>query len=169
MGPLLLGDRFFQPMSLYVQHVFGPRPTNRVAPGPHPGLRNYRLEWEPRDTHGVSRIEVSKMWGSCLTGGATISLGRASSGNATDGGGVHRAVESVSQGEYEGRAGDAAVGAAGARKGGVGEEGQAAVEVRREAGAQDEQRENTRCAYGAGRGEGEEGARGSGAQGGEGA
>ena len=109
------------------------------------------------------------MWGSCLTGGAAISLSRASSGKAADGGGVHRAVESVSQGEYERRAGDAAVGAAGARKGGVGEEGQAAVEARREAGAQDEQRENTGCAYGRGRGVGEEGARGPGAQGGEGA
>ena len=109
------------------------------------------------------------MWGSCLTGGAAISLGLPSSGNATDGGGVHRAVESVSQGEYERRAGDAAVRAAGARKGGVGEEGRAAVEARREAEAQDELRENTGCTYGTGRGEGEEGARGPGAQGGEGA
>ena len=109
------------------------------------------------------------MWGSCLTGGAAISLGSASYGNATDGGGVHRAVESVGHDEYERRAEDAAVGVAGARKGGVGEKGQAAVEARREAGAQDEQRENARCAYGTGRGEGEEGARGPGTQGREGA
>ena len=125
-------------MNLYVQHVSGPRPTNRVAPGPHPGLRNHRLEWEPRDAHGVLRFEVSKMWGSCLTGGAAISLSRASSGTATDGGGVHGAVESVIQGEYGRRTGDAAVGAAGAGNGGIGKEGQAAVEARREAGAQDE-------------------------------
>ena len=109
------------------------------------------------------------MWGSCLTGGAAISLCRASSGTATDGGGVHGAVESVIRGEYGRRAGDAAVGAAGAGKGGIGEEGQAAVEARREARAQDEQQENTGCAYGTGWGEGEEGARGAGAQGGEGA
>ena len=155
-------------MSLYVQHVIGLRPTNRVAPGPHPGLRNYRLEWVPRDTHGVSRIEVNKMWGLCLTGGAAIGRGRASSGNATDGGGVDGAVESVSQDEYERRAGDAAVGAAGARKGGTGEGGRAAIEARREAGAMDEQGECTGCAGGTGRGEGEEGASGPGAQGGEG-
>ena len=50
--------------------------------------------------HGVTRIKMSKMWGSCLTGGAVFSLGRASSGNEMHGGGVHREVESVSQGEY---------------------------------------------------------------------
>ena len=78
-------------------------------------------------------------------------------------------MESVSQEEYERRAGDAAVGAAGARKDKVGEEGRAVVEARRETGAQDEQRENMGCAYGTGRGEGEEGASGSGAPSGEGA
>ena len=86
-------------MSLYVQHVIGMRPSNRVAPGPHPGLRNYRLEWVPRDTHGVSRIEVHKMWGLCLAGGAAIGRGRVSSGNATDGDGDRGVVESVSQDE----------------------------------------------------------------------
>ena len=109
------------------------------------------------------------MWGSCLTGGAVFSLGCAASRNEMDGGGVHRDVESVSQGEYERSAEDAAVGAAGAGRRGVGEGGQAAVEARREAGAQDEQRENTGCAYGKGRGEGGEGTGGPGAQGGEGA
>ena len=105
-------------MSLYVQHVIGLRPSNRVAPGPHPGLRNYRLEWVPRDTHGVARIEVNKMWGLCLAGGAAIGRGRVSSGNATDGDGDRGVVESVSQDDYEGHEGDAAGWAAGARKGG---------------------------------------------------
>ena len=98
-----------------------------------------------------------------------FSLGRASSRNEMDGGGVHRDVESVSQGEYERSAEDAAVGAAGAGRGGAGEGGQTAVEARREAGAQDEQRENTGCDYGEGRGEGGEGTSGPGAQGGDGA
>ena len=119
--------------------------------------------------HGVTRIEMSKMWGSCLTGGAVFSPSRASSGNEMDGGGVHREVESVSQGEYGRSAEDAAVGVAGAGRGGVGEGGRAAVEARREDGAQDEQQESKGCSYGKGQGEGGEGTGGPGAQGGEGA
>ena len=155
-------------MSLYVQHVIGLRPSNRVAPGPHPGLKNYLLEWVPRDTHGVSQIEVNKMWRLCLAGGAAIGRGRVSSGNATDGDGDCGVVDSVSQADYEGHEGDAAGWAAGARKGGRAEGGRDAVEAREETGAMDEQGECTGCDCGTGRGEGEEGTGGPGAQGREG-
>ena len=154
-------------MSLYVQHVIGLRPSNRVAPGPHPGLRNYRLEWVPRDTHGVLRIEVNKMRGLCLTGGAAIGRGRVSSGSATDGDGDRGVVEPVSQDEYEGHKGDAAGWDAGARKGGMAEGGRDAVKAWEGTGTMDEQGESMGCDCGTGRGE-EEGAWGPDIQGGEG-
>ena len=108
------------------------------------------------------------MWGLCLASGAAIGRGRVSSGNATDGDGDRGVVESVSQDEYEGHEGDAAGWAAGARKGGRAEGGRDAVEAREETGGMDEQGECTRCDCGTGRGEGEEGTSGPGAQGGEG-
>ena len=143
-------------MSLYVQHVIGLRPSNRVAPGPHPGLRNYRLEWVPRGTYGVPRIEVNKMWGLCLTDGAAIGRGRVSSGNAMDGDGDRGVVEPVSQDEYQGHGGDAAGWDAGARKGGMAEGGRDAVKAREGTGAMDERGECTGSDCGTGRGEGEE-------------
>ena len=100
-------------MSFCAQHVYGPRPTNRIASRPHPGPRNYRIEWEPLDMHGVYQMGVNKLRGLYVTGGAAISLARRSSGAATDGGERHGTVESMVKGEYGKRAGSRDLGRGG--------------------------------------------------------
>ena len=128
-------------MSLFV--------SNRMAFGRQPGLKSVRVAWNPRAVRGSGRIEKARLRGLYVAGSTADYLGSLAAAAR--------------------REGDAAVEAAEVVKDGLDEERRVTAAASREAEVTDEQRETMEYEGGMVGKDGEVGATGPDAQGGEGA